>query len=116
MASWVGCCPGREESAAVSKSDRSPKGNRPMRRILNQAANAAVKAKGSVFEIAPIYEEYPEQGIEQTMRPISAPLSGVDFFVTEQLLQGYAEAAESFFGEIAEYFKVHSHDYFRACP
>jgi transposase len=50
MASWVGCCPGREESAEVSSSDRSPKGNRPMRRILNQAANAAVKTKGSVFE------------------------------------------------------------------
>ena len=51
MASWVGCCPGREESAEVSRSDRSPKGNRHMRHILNQAANAAIKAKGSVFEI-----------------------------------------------------------------
>jgi transposase len=50
LASWVGCCPGREESAAVSRSDRSPKGNRSMRRILNQAANAAVKAKGSIFQ------------------------------------------------------------------
>jgi transposase len=51
MSSWVGCCPGREESAEVSVSDRSPKGNRHMRRILTQAANAAVKAKGSVFEL-----------------------------------------------------------------
>ena len=51
LASWVGCCPGREESAQVSKSDRSPKGNRQMRTLLNQAANAAVKAKGSVFEV-----------------------------------------------------------------
>lgn len=50
LASWVGCCPGREESAGVSRSDRSPKGSRHMRRILTQAANAAVKAKGSVFE------------------------------------------------------------------
>lgn len=51
LASWVGCCPGREESAQVSKSDRSPNGNRQMRTLLNQAANAAVKAKGSVFEV-----------------------------------------------------------------
>ena len=36
LASWVGVCPGREESAAVSKSNRSPKGNRMMRRVLNQ--------------------------------------------------------------------------------
>src|ERR1051326_3521309 len=50
LASWVGCCPGREESAEVSKSDHSPKGNRTMRRVLNQSANAAVKAKGSVFQ------------------------------------------------------------------
>ena len=43
LASWVGACPGHEESAEVNKSHRSPKGSRHMRRILNQAANAAVK-------------------------------------------------------------------------
>jgi transposase len=51
LASWVGVCPGREESAAVSKSNRSPKGNRVMRRVLDQAANAAVKTEGSVFQL-----------------------------------------------------------------
>src|SRR5215467_4089453 len=51
LSSWVGACPGEEESAEVSKSHRSPKGNRHMRRILNQAANAAVKSKGTIFEI-----------------------------------------------------------------
>jgi len=51
LASWVGICPGREESAEVSKSNRSPKGNRMMRRILNQAANAAVKTDGSIFQL-----------------------------------------------------------------
>jgi transposase len=34
LASWVGACPGDEESAGVSTSHRSPKGNRPMRRRL----------------------------------------------------------------------------------
>src|SRR5499425_179104 len=48
---WVGACPGEEESAGVNRSKRSPKGNRQMRRILYQAANAAVKHKGSIFEI-----------------------------------------------------------------
>jgi transposase len=51
FASWVGACPGDEESAGVNYSHRSPKGNRHMRRLLNQAANAAVKVKGSIFEI-----------------------------------------------------------------
>jgi transposase len=51
LVSWVGACPGQEESAGVNRSKRSPKGNRQMRRILNQAANAAAKQKGSIFEI-----------------------------------------------------------------
>ena len=50
LSSWAGSCPGREESAEVSRNNRSPKGNRPMRRVLDQVANAAVKTKGSVFE------------------------------------------------------------------
>src|ERR1700680_2652929 len=52
LSSWVGACPGDDESAGVNYNHRSPKGNRRMRRVLNQAANAAVKVKGSIFEIA----------------------------------------------------------------
>jgi transposase len=51
LSSWVGACPGDDESAGVNYSHRSPKGNRQMRRVLNQCANAAVKAKGTIFEI-----------------------------------------------------------------
>src|SRR5215472_6018035 len=51
LVSWVGACPGEDETAGVNRSKRSPKGNRQMRRLLNQAANAAVKQKGSIFEI-----------------------------------------------------------------
>jgi transposase len=51
LSSWVGACPGDDESAGVNYSHRSPTGNRHMRRILNQAANAAAKAKGSIFDI-----------------------------------------------------------------
>jgi transposase len=51
LVSWVGACPVEEESDRVNRNKRSPKGNRQMRRILNQAANAAVKHKGSIFEI-----------------------------------------------------------------
>jgi len=51
LSSWVGACPGDEESAGVNYSHRSPKGNRHMRRILNQTANAATRMKGSIFDI-----------------------------------------------------------------
>jgi len=46
LSSWVGACPGDDESAGVNYSHRSPKGNRHMRRLLNQAANAAARTKG----------------------------------------------------------------------
>src|SRR6516225_8098896 len=48
---WVGACPGEHESAQVSYGHRSPKGHRQMRRLLNQAANGAVKANGTLFEL-----------------------------------------------------------------
>jgi len=51
FSSWVGLCPGQHESAGVSRSSRSPKGNRNLRRLLNQAALSAVKMKGSLFEL-----------------------------------------------------------------
>jgi transposase len=70
LASWVGACPGAEESADVNESPRRPKGNRQMRRLLNQAANAAVKYKGSVFQI--LYRRYvPRLGHQQTIGVIA---------------------------------------------
>jgi transposase len=70
LVSWVGACPGEEESAGVNRSKRSPKGNRQMRRILNQAANAAVKHKGSIFEI--VYRRFvPRLGHNKTIGAIA---------------------------------------------
>src|SRR5213078_2287228 len=70
LSSWVGACPGDDESAGVSKSHRSPKGNRHMRRILNQTANAAAKSKGTVFEI--VYRRLtPRLGHHQTIGAIA---------------------------------------------
>jgi transposase len=42
LTSWVGTCPGKEESAEQNHSSRSAKGNKYLRRVLNQAAHAAV--------------------------------------------------------------------------
>jgi transposase len=50
LSSWAGMCPGSNESAEDNKSSRSPKGNRFVRRILTQAAQAAVKKKGCHFQ------------------------------------------------------------------
>jgi transposase len=48
--SWVGTCPGKDESAEENHSSRSAKGNKYLRRVLSQAAHAAVKKNGSHFQ------------------------------------------------------------------
>jgi transposase len=73
LSCWVGACPGDEETAEVHYRRRSPLGNCYMRRILNQAANAAAKHKGSIFEI--LYRRYvPRLGHNQTMGIIAYKL------------------------------------------
>jgi transposase len=47
--SWVGVCPGSQESAGVNYSHRSPKGNRHLRRLLCQIAWAAIHTKDTFF-------------------------------------------------------------------
>jgi transposase len=49
MASWIGVCPGSQESAGKNYSRRSAKGNRYLRRLLSQVAWAAIHAKNSFF-------------------------------------------------------------------
>lgn len=49
--SWAGTCPGKQVSAEQNKSSRSAKGNKYLRRVLTEVAQAAVKAKGSHWQI-----------------------------------------------------------------
>jgi nicotinate-nucleotide--dimethylbenzimidazole phosphoribosyltransferase len=52
--------------SSVEPGHRSPKGNRHMRRALNQTANAAARTKGSIFEI--VYRRsVPRLGHNQTI-------------------------------------------------
>ena len=50
FSSWAGVCPGSEESAGKNKSSHSPNGNPFVRRILTQAAHAAVNKQNSHFQ------------------------------------------------------------------
>src|SRR5439155_3578701 len=83
LASWVGACPGDEESAGVSNSHRSPKGNRNMRRLLNQCANAAVKLKGSIFQI--LYRRLsPRLGHNQAIGVVAHKLCRLIWMILHQ--------------------------------
>jgi hypothetical protein len=45
-------------------------------------------------------------------RAVVAPMAGEDLFVTENVLKGYVEGAESFFREIADHFGAHADEYY----
>ena len=49
FASWVGVCPGSQESAGICYSSRSAKGNRYLRRLLCQVAWAAIRTQETFF-------------------------------------------------------------------
>jgi hypothetical protein len=49
FASWVGICPGSQESAGICYSHRSAKGNRYLRRLLCQVAWGAIHTKDTFF-------------------------------------------------------------------
>jgi transposase len=68
LPSGVGACTGDHESAGVSHGYRSRKAT--VKCVLNQAANAAVKYKGSIFQI--LYRGYvPRLGHNQTIGVIA---------------------------------------------
>jgi Transposase IS116/IS110/IS902 family len=83
LASWIGACPGDEESAGVSRSHRCPKGNRNMRRLLSQCANAAVKLKGSIFQI--LYRRLlPRLGHNQAIGAVAHKLCRLIWMILHQ--------------------------------
>jgi transposase len=48
--SWAGTCPGKNESAEQNHSSRSAKGNKYLRRVLTEVAQAAVKVKDGHYQ------------------------------------------------------------------
>ena len=76
MASWVGTCPGQNKSAEENHSSRSPKGNRYARRVLTEAANAAVKTKGSHWQVV-FRRLLPRLGYQQAVWAVAHRLCRV---------------------------------------
>ena len=78
--------PGDEESAGVNHSHRSPNGNRQLRRLLHQAANAAVKTKGSIFEL--VYRrKVPHLGHAQAIGAIANRLCRLIWKILHQAVR-----------------------------
>ena len=76
LTSWVGTCPGQNESAEQNHSSRSAKGNKFMRRVLTEAAQAAVRTKGSHFQVV-FRRLLPRLGYKQALWAIAHRLCRV---------------------------------------
>src|SRR5215207_7970683 len=110
LASWMGACPGKEESAGVNYSHRCPKGNRQMRRVLNQAANAAVKAKGTIFNV--VYRRLvPRLGHAQAIGAITHRLCRLIWKILHQQIR-YEERGPAVSVE-AKKVRARNHHYLR---
>ena len=51
LASWIGVCPGMNESAGVSKSGKTRNGNANLKRVLGVAALAALRDRDSYYGV-----------------------------------------------------------------
>lgn len=51
LASWIGVCPGMNESAGINKSGHTRRGNANLKRVLGTAAMAAIKQKDSYYAV-----------------------------------------------------------------
>ena len=92
--SWVGTCPGKEESAEQNHSSRSAKGNKYLRRILNQAAHAAVRKKGSHFQ-AVFRRLLPRLGYKSAIWAIAHRLCRVIWKILHDGLRYIEQGTES---------------------
>jgi transposase len=93
LTSWVGTCPGQEESAEQNHSSRSAKGNKFVRRVLTEAAQAAVRTKGSHFQVA-FRRLLPRLGYKQALWAIAHRLCRVVWKILHEGVRYIEQGAE----------------------
>jgi transposase len=86
FSSWIGVCPGREESAGENHSSHCAKGNTYLRRVLCQAAQAAVRTKNSFFRLQ-FQRLLPRLGYAKAIWAMARHLSVVIWKILHQGVQ-----------------------------
>jgi transposase len=94
LTSWVGTCPGQDESAEQNHSSRCAKGNRYMRRILNQAAHAAVKKRGRHFQTV-FHRLLPRLGYKGAVWAVAHRLCRLVWKILHEGVQFVEQGSES---------------------
>ena len=83
FSSWIGVSPGREESAGDNHNSRCPTGNIYLRRVLCQAAQAAVRTKNCYFQ-QKFQKLLPRLGYQKAIWAIARRLSVVIWIILHE--------------------------------
>jgi hypothetical protein len=92
-----------------------------LRLVANTAKHAEGKSCGELRNLRPelfcdatFAQIYQGMGINDYFvnRPVTAPLAGEDLYVTDQVLQQYAEGVENYFRQIADHFDQREDEYY----
>jgi len=98
FASWIGLCPGQNESAGKRRSGKTRKGNRALRTALVESAHGAVRKKGSYFG-AQYRRIAARRGKKKALIAVAHSLAvGIYHIVKNQT--GYRELGEDFFDKL----------------
>ena len=95
LVSWAALCPGKNRSAGKERSSKTPKGNRWLKRVLTEAAWAAVRQKGSY--LAALYRRLaPRRGKKRAIIAVARTILQAAWHVLKEEVD-YRELGDNYF-------------------
>lgn len=95
LISWAALCPGKNRSAGKERSSKTPKGNRWLKRVLTEAAWAAVRQKGSY--LAALYRRLaPRRGKKRAIIAVARTILQAAWHVLKEDVD-YRELGDNYF-------------------
>jgi transposase len=98
FASWIGLCPGQNESAGKRRSGRTRKGNRALRAALVESAHGAVRKKNCYFG-AQFRRIAPRRGRKKALIAVAHSLAVTIYHIIKNQT-AYVELGAGFFDQL----------------
>jgi transposase len=98
LVSWAALCPGKNRSAGKERSSKTPKGNRWLKRVVTEAAWAAVHQKGSY--LAALYRRLaPRRGKKRAIIAVARTILQAAWHILKQEVN-YRELGDNYFDRL----------------
>jgi transposase len=98
LSSWIGICPGNNESAGKRKSGHITKGNRWLKGLLVQTANAASRTRGTYLK-AFYHRVAARRGKKRAVVAVAHKQAGIIYHELSEA-KPYQELGENFFDRL----------------